>query len=127
MTATDPQAPIGAFDTVVLDHVPGGIAFIPAATPLIRLNYYDGKFLRASDMTLEAQGHRRHVELSNRAGGAGVVHGFDLEVVSGGRLQVTEGLAIDPQGRVLYLHDAVAPAISDLIEALETVEAAEAR
>ena len=109
---------------MVLDHVPGGIAFIPASTPLIRLNYYDGKFLRASDMTLEAQGHRRHVELSNRAGGPGVVHGFDLELVGGGRLQVSEGLALDPQGRVLYLPDAVTAEISDLIQALHGVTAA---
>ena len=30
-----------------------GITFVPTGTPLTRLNYFDGKFLRAADLTVE--------------------------------------------------------------------------
>jgi hypothetical protein len=89
-------------NTLVLVGAENGLAVIPMPPDLSRLNYYDGKFLRAADLLHEQTYLRRLVELSNRAGGSGVVHGFDLDVL-GGSLRVGAGLAVDPQGHVLHL------------------------
>src|SRR5439155_26402977 len=91
---------------VLLDDVAGGVALVPATTPLQRLNYFDGKFLRADDLNLEQRAQRSYVELSNRAAGPGVAYGFDLSF-QGGFVQLAEVLAIDPNGRVLHLPHAV--------------------
>src|SRR5205823_4682298 len=104
-------------EVVVLDTVPGGLAFVPASTPLTRLNYYDGRFLKADDLSLEQRAQRAYVELSNRAGGPGVVHGFDVSGQAGGVLRLSDGLAIDPMGRVLYLTDTVTASVGDLVAA----------
>jgi hypothetical protein len=109
-------SPIGATATVTLGNGGGGIAFIPASAPLIGLNYYDGRFLRADDLNLERQGQRAYAEYSNQAGGPGVVYGFDL-TRQGTRLSLSAGLAVDPKGRLLYLPDAVGAEIADLIQA----------
>lgn len=122
MTVTDPQAsPVGADGTVVLDTVPGGRAFVPAATPLTRLNYYDGKFLRAADLDLEQRAHRALVAFSNQAGGPGVVRGFDVTAAAGAALRLSPGLAIDADGRVLFLPDPVEAPVADLVTAAEQV------
>ena len=109
-------SPIGATATVTLGNGGGGIAFVPASAPLIGLNYYDGRFLRADDLNLERQGQRAYAEYSNQAGGPGVVYGFDL-TRQGTRLSLSAGLAVDPRGRLLYLPDAVGAEIADLIQA----------
>lgn len=93
-----------------------GIVLIPRPTELTRLNYYDGKFLRASDLTAEQQYLRNLVALSNRAGGSGVVHGFDVRKTGTGTLTITSGLAIDPQGRVLWLPYDAPVNVLELIE-----------
>ncbi|HEX8693774.1 MAG TPA: hypothetical protein VF746_15235 [Longimicrobium sp.] len=96
------QAPL------VLVGAESGLTLIPQPTPLLRLNYFDGKFLRADDLSREQAYFRSLVELSNRAGGAGVVNGLDVTLAGGGaQLGLSPGLAIDPRGRVLFLpHDA---------------------
>jgi len=93
-----------------------GLTVIPAQTPLTRLNYFDGKFLRAQDMQSEQRYLRSLVELSNRAGGSGVVHGFDVSLAEGDQLRLGPGLAIDPQGRVLMLPQAHTVSIEELIQ-----------
>ena len=129
MTATDPRAPNGTTPpgvfagTVVLGNVPGGVAFVPASTPLTRLNYYDGKFLRAADLTLEQRAQRALVLYANRAGGPGVVHGFNVARLPGARIQLSDGLAIDPSGRVLFLPDTVEASVADLLDAAEQAAA----
>ena len=90
--------------------------FVSPSTPLIGLNYYDGRFLRADDLNLERQGQRAYVEYSNQASGAGVAYGFDL-TVQGTQLWLSAGLAVDPGGQVLYLADAASAEIGDLIKA----------
>jgi hypothetical protein len=90
--------------------------FVPASTPLIGLNYFDGRFLRADDLNLERQAQRAYAEYSNRAGGPGLVYGFDL-ARHGTRLSLSAGLAVDPTGRLLYLPDGVDAEIPDLIRA----------
>lgn len=88
---------------LALAFQPAGYDEIPATTILTRLNYYDGKFLRADDLRLEQDYHRRLAELGARAGGSGVVYGFDVSLGSGDELTVGGGLGFDPAGRVLYL------------------------
>jgi hypothetical protein len=94
-----------------------GVTVIPQPTPLTRLNYFDGKFLRASDLNAEQLYLRRLVDISNQAGGPGVVHGYNLSLAAGGdNLNLGPGLAIDPQGRVLLLPEAVTIGVQNLID-----------
>lgn len=102
-------------DTVVVLNQPPGIALIPKPTPLTRLNYYDGKFLRAADMQAEQDYGRRLQQLSNQAGGAGVVHGLALTALAGDELQLGAGLAVDNEGRVLHMPMEASVGIEDLI------------
>jgi hypothetical protein len=104
-----------AADTVVLLPHAAGIALIPKPTALTRLNYFDGKFLRASDLTAEQQYHLELQRLATRAGGNGVVHGFDLLPLAGDQLELGAGLAIDPEGRVLHMPMDAAVQIEELI------------
>jgi len=57
---------------LVLVGAPNGQPLISYGTPLTRLNYFDGKFLRSTDLELEQRYLRSIVELSNQAGGSGV-------------------------------------------------------
>ena len=109
---------------LVLVNGAQGMALIPAATPLTRLNYFDGKFLRAQDLAAEQDYLRQLAWLGNLAGGSGVVHGLNLTLADGDQLQVDSGLAIDPAGRVLLLpQDATLP-IAKLIESSRGLAAA---
>jgi hypothetical protein len=100
---------------VVLDQG-NGITLIPNPTGLTRLNYYDGKFLRADDLSAEQKYLRTLVQLSNRAGGPGVVYGFDLARLGGDRLRLGAGLAVDAEGRGLFMPEASEVGIAGLIE-----------
>lgn len=99
---------------LVVAGVPG-LTIAPSGTPLTRLHYFDGKFLRASDLELEQAAQRQLVHLSNRAGGFGVVHGFDTRLLVGDMLEVGPGQAIDAQGKVLLLPMEVSVSITELI------------
>ena len=101
---------------LVLVGAPNGQPLISYGTPLTRLNYFDGKFLRAEDLNREQFYLRSLVELSNQAGGTGVVHGFTAELATGGILQLSPGLAIDPAGRVLLLAHEASISIPELIQ-----------
>lgn len=110
--------------SLVLVSKANGYVIIPQATPLTRLNYFDGKFLRASDLKAEQDYLRQLVALSNQAGGAGVAHGFDLTLGAGDSIEIGAGLAIDPAGRVLLLPRETSVNVQELIEksrALQTV------
>ena len=48
-----------------------GLTIIPASTPLTRLNYFDGKFLRAADFQLDQAYVRTLVALTARGAGSG--------------------------------------------------------
>ena len=93
-----------------------GITVIPAQTPLTRLNYFDGKFLRAQDLQAEQNYLRQLTQLSNQANGFGVVNGFNVELAGGDRLSLSAGLAIDPRGRVLLLGQEQLMSIQELID-----------
>ena len=103
-------------ESLVLVGNGNGIVIIPSNSPLKRLNYFDGKFLRASDLKDEQSYVRQLVRLSNQAGGSGAVHGFDLTLGGGDTLNLGPGLGIDPQGRVLLLPQEVSMGIQELID-----------
>jgi uncharacterized repeat protein (TIGR01451 family) len=103
-------------ESLVLVSKQNGFVIIPAATPLTRLNYFDGKFLRASDLKAEQNYLRQIVAQSNQAGGAGVAHGFDLTLGGGDNLEIGPGLAIDPSGRVLLLPQGTTIGVQELID-----------
>ena len=93
-----------------------GHTVISRESPLTRLHYFDGKFLRASDLNLEQRAFLNQVRLSNQAGGSGLVRGFSCTLSGGDRLDVSPGLAIDPAGRILNLPEDIRVAIPELIE-----------
>jgi len=103
-------------EPVVLVGKNNGITVIPSPTPLTRLHYFDGKFLRARDLELEQNYLRQLVALSNQAGGSGVVHGLSCDL-AGNSLGLGPGLAIDGQGRVLLLPESRDFDLAALIEA----------
>jgi len=101
---------------VLLAGTAGGDAVVEGSTPLRRLNYFDGKFLRADDLRLDQTYFRQLAFLGNQAGGPGVVRGFDVDRGDGDALVVSGGLAIDPQGRVLLLQGAHTVSVRELLE-----------
>jgi hypothetical protein len=105
-----------ATDTLVLVGPQNGLTLIPSKTALTRLHYFDGKFLRAADLSLEQTYLRRLVALSNQAGGSGVAYGFDVALGDGDTLTLGPGLAIDPPGRVLLLPQQSSVGLQDLID-----------
>ena len=111
MSQTDTQSEA----TLVLVGANNGVTLIPASTALTRLNYFDGKFLRADDMNREQAYLRSLVEYSNRAGGSGVVYGLDVRPGASGKLELSSGLAIDPKGRVLYLPFDTEVSVAELV------------
>jgi hypothetical protein len=105
-------------ESLVLAGTQQGFTVIPSPTRLTRLHYFDGKFLRAADLEVEQRYLRSLVELSNQAGEAGVVHGFDTTLAdSGDKVQIGPGLAIDPAGRTLLLPNPTEASFDALIEA----------
>ena len=95
----------------------GGVTVIEPSTPLKRLNYYDGKFLRAADLALEQGYLRQLVAFSNQGLGAGVAYGYDTVLADGDTLQIGPGLAFAPGGQVLLLQSTVNQGIQALIDA----------
>jgi hypothetical protein len=102
----------------------GGVTVVDRSTPLRRLNYFDGKFLRASDFSLEQYYLRELVALSNQGLGWGVVYGYDTVLGTGDNIQIGPGLAIDPAGKVLLMQATVTQSIQALIDASKKSAAA---
>ncbi len=92
-----------------------GVAFIEQASPLTRLHYFDGKFLKADALAQEQAYHRTQVRLSNLAGGWGVVHGLGIGL-TGDQLTVGGGLAITPAGHFVLAVGDVQARIADLLK-----------
>jgi hypothetical protein len=116
-----PTSPIGQLSgPVVLTGVVPGYAVIPSPTPLTFLNYYDGKFLQASDLRQEQLAMQSMIELSNQAAGTpGPSYGFDITLGCGDTLTLGPGLGTDPQGRVLYLPQSVGVPVGDLLASMQ--------
>lgn len=106
-----------AKDLLVLKDAPNGIDRIPAGTPLTRLNYYDGMFVRAMHLDAEQRYVRALAGFANQGLGPGIVHGFSAELESAGdTLVVRAGLAFDAEGRTLFLPRDVRVGVQDLID-----------
>jgi hypothetical protein len=101
---------------LALAFQPAGYEQIPGSTILTRLNYYDGKFLRADDLRLEQNYLRRLAELDARASGSGLVYGFDVSLGRGDALTIGAGLAFDASGRVLYMPAGFTVGLQQLID-----------
>jgi hypothetical protein len=102
--------------SLVLVSSQNGVTVIPQSTPLTRLNYFDGKFLRADDLRREQLYLRRLVELSNQAGGNGVAYGYDVTLGSGDALAISPGLAVSAEGKVLLLPQDFSIGVQALID-----------
>ena len=109
---------------LALSFEPQGVEEVPDSTILTRLNYFDGKFLRADDLRLEQDYMRRVAELGARAGGSGLVYGFDVTAGSGDQLTIGGGLAFDPAGRVLYMPAPFSVSLNQVIAATRNALAA---
>lgn len=103
--------------TLVLEGKREGITLIPERTPLTRLHYFDGKFLKADDLTAEQRYHRALVALSNHGLGSGVVYGFDVKLAGGDRLRIGPGLGVSPSGALVHLPDMATVSIGELVAA----------
>lgn len=101
---------------VVLTGAVDGYAVVPAATPLTRLNFFDGRRLTGPDLRAEQQAGRELTFALGRTGGQGVAHGLDV-TLSGEKLTVSPGLAIDPAGRVLLLTQPVIATVATILDA----------
>ena len=97
-------------DTGVTD----GRAFIETASPLNRLHYFDGRFLRADDLAHEQAYHRLRVQLANQAGGWGVVHGLDFEV-EGDQITVLPGMGVTAAGEFVMAVGEVSARVAELL------------
>lgn len=101
-----------------------GVAFIEQASPLTRLHYFDGKFLKADALAQEQSYHRTQVRLANLAGGWGVVHGLGVRL-QGDQLQVTGGLAVTPAGSFVMAVGEVQASIAELLKVAAPAPAVE--
>ncbi|MEP4888883.1 MAG: hypothetical protein ABJV04_02555 [Aliiglaciecola sp.] len=92
-----------------------GHTVIDSASSLTRLNYFDGKFLRAPDLQLEQGALLNQIRLSNQASGGGIVNGFDCSLTSGQTIAISAGLGYDWQGRALVLGQNIEVKLSQLL------------
>jgi hypothetical protein len=116
------QLQTGTTNELVFLGDQSGLTVIPQPTVLTRLNYFDGKFLRASDLQREQEYLRVLVEVSNLGGGAGVVNGFSATLGTGDQINLSPGLAIDPAGRVLMLPTVTSFGAQALIDASQRIK-----
>ena len=93
----------------------GGEVLIDKTGVLTRLNYFDGKFLRAADLQLEQAAMLNQMRLTNQATGGGLIHGFDCSLSGGDSVIVSSGLGYDWQGRALLLSQDVQLSLADLL------------
>lgn len=101
---------------VILQGGARGLTEIPRNTPLTRLNYFNGKFMRAEHLREEQFYLRSLVHLSSLAGGHGVVYGFDtVQSKDRAHIELGPGLAISAQGRLLYFPASASISITDLL------------
>jgi hypothetical protein len=99
-----------------------GKVVIDKSSSLTRLNYFDGKFLRAPDLQLEQAALLSQVRLASQAAGGGVIHGFNCVLSGGDNITISSGLAYDWQGRALLLSQNIEVSIGELIANSKTAE-----
>lgn len=77
---------------------------------LSRTNYFDGRLLRASDLTRDQFYLDERLREVGRVLGQGIVRGLEADLSADGVLSVSPGLAVSPSGRVLELAAGDSPA-----------------
>lgn len=70
---------------------------------LSRTHYFDGRLLKASDLTRDQEYLDERLREVGRAVGSGIVHGLQVSLDNRDQLHVSPGLAIAPSGRALEL------------------------
>lgn len=94
----NPFSPMATYDSQTT------ISSISSLDPkLSRTNYYDGRLLRASDLTRDQFYLDERLREVGRALGQGIVRGLEVSLTSDRKVSVTGGIAITPSGRVLEL------------------------
>lgn len=94
----NPFSPMASYDTQKT------ISSISSLDPkLSRTHYYDGRLLRASDLTRDQFYLDERLREVGRALGQGIVNGFEVTLLANRQLQVSGGIAVTPSGRVLEL------------------------
>lgn len=94
----NPFSPMATYDTQTT------ISSVSSLDPkLSRTHYFDGRLLRASDLTRDQFYLDERLREVGRALGQGIVRGLDVSLSANRKLTVTAGLAISPSGRVLEL------------------------
>lgn len=101
--------------TATLSETTQGQVVIDKSSPLTRLNYFDGKFLRAPDLQLEQAALLSQMRLASQAAGGGLIHGFNCVLSGGDNISISSGLAYDWQGRALVLSQNINVPIGELI------------
>lgn len=82
--------------------------------PIERTRYFDGRLLTSEDFEREQTYLRDRLRRHNRhLHGWGVVHGLQVTLVEGGRLEVSPGLALDCEGNEVAVDEALCVAIPD--------------
>lgn len=94
----NPFSPMATYDSQTT------ISSISSLDPkLSRTHYYDGRLLRASDLTRDQFYLDERLREVGRVLGQGIVRGLEVSLTGDRKLNVTAGLAITPSGRVLEL------------------------
>jgi hypothetical protein len=110
-------SPLTNEGTDLASTIANGQTVVNGSSPLTRLNYFDGKFLRADDLKREQGYLRQLVQFSNQGLGAGVVYGLDTTLDRQAQLSIGPGLAMDSSGQTLLVGSNVTLDIAALIDA----------
>ncbi|MGJ0506522.1 MAG: hypothetical protein ACR652_05165 [Methylocystis sp.] len=103
-----------------------GIAKVFTDTPLAKLNYFDGRYLRADDLQREQRYHEARSKLVALSQGAGPVYGLGVSTTgpAGAPITVEPGLGFNELGDAILLKGAVAFDLAQLIAATASMDAA---
>jgi hypothetical protein len=108
----------GTTGTVGLSEFTDGLNVVQGGTPLKFVNYFDGMLMRAELMKLEQRGMHSLSQLSNQAGGHGVVWGYDTALADGS-IKLGAGMAINLDGQVVVMPSSIELDIDQLLKRAE--------
>jgi hypothetical protein len=110
-------------DKVILT-ASNGLAHVYKDSPLAKLNFFDGRYLRADDLKREQRYHEMRSELVARAGGAGVIHGLGIPIpdLPGAPLTLEPGLGFNQLGQPVLLPGRVMFDLRKLMEATAAID-----
>ena len=85
--------------------------------------YFDGRFLRAADLTRDQNYFLTRQADLGRAGGMGVVHGLDVTLLSSTQISIAPGHGVCPSGELVVIEQTAPLNIANIaeIQALDAV------